>query len=97
MAAAARGSLRNPMRPLSHGLEMPWVLSGCRNSSNLTNEEIYSKNTRYGNSRTGSRNREPEGQDCKADSAWDRCAPEQLPGGAQDRCRWDPAGAKLQG
>src|ERR1700737_2733961 len=75
------------------GLEMPWVLSGYRNSGSLTYETI-SIDTRYGNSRTGNKNREPKGQNCKADSAWDRCAPEQLPGGAQDRCRWDPVRCK---
>src|SRR5271157_2867128 len=74
---------------------MPWVLSGCRESSNLTNERI-SISTHNGNSRTGKRSKRPKGKNCKADSAWNRRAPEGLPGVPQDRC-WGPAtGAELQ-
>src|SRR5271166_3461689 len=74
---------------------MPWVLSGCWESSNLTNERI-SISTHNGNSRTGKRNKRPKGKNCKADSAWNRRAPEGLPGVPQDRC-WGPAtGAELQ-
>src|SRR5271165_5838498 len=74
---------------------MPWVLSGCWESSNLTNERI-SISTHNGNSRTGKRSKRPKGKNCKADSAWNRRAPEGLPGVPQDRC-WGPAtGAELQ-
>src|SRR5271168_4542992 len=73
---------------------MPWVLLGCWESSNLTNERI-SISTHYGNSRTGNRSKRPKGKNCKADSAWNRRAPEKLPGVPQDRCRGPAAGAEL--
>src|SRR5271166_4788818 len=73
---------------------MPWVLSGCWESSNLTNERISLK-THYGNSRTGNTSKRPKGKNCKADSAWNRRTPKWLPGVPQDRC-WGPAaGAEL--
>src|SRR5271168_231552 len=74
---------------------MPWVLSGCWESSNLTNERISLK-THYGNSRTGKTNKRPKGKNCKADSARNRCAPARLPGVPQDRCRGPATGAELR-
>src|SRR5271165_7298303 len=64
---------------------MPWVLSGCWESSNLTNERI-SISTHNGNSRTGKTSKRPKGKNCKADSAWNRRAPEGLSGVPQNRC-----------
>src|ERR1700746_2620847 len=74
---------------------MPWVLSGCWESSNLTNERIFLE-THYGNSRTGNPSKRPKGKNCKADSAWNRRAPEELPGVPQDRCWRPPTGAELR-
>src|SRR5271169_5569508 len=74
---------------------MPWVLSVCWESSNLTNDRI-SISTHNGNSRTGKRSKRPKGKNCKADSAWNRRAPEELRGVPQDLCWGLATGAELQ-
>src|SRR6516165_8318623 len=74
-ASAAPRDRRPPIAVI--GLEMPWVLSGCRNSSNLTYENIPIK-AHYGNGRTGNNSKRPKGKNRKGDLSWDRYARKQL-------------------
>src|SRR6516225_6373499 len=66
---------------------MPWVLSGCRISSNRTNErkQHVGGDTR----RLCKANKGPKGAKGKANRRGYRCAPEGLPGHAQGRQRSD--------
>src|SRR6516225_3355272 len=66
---------------------MPWVLSGCRISSNLTNER---KQHVGGDTRRQCKaNKGPKGTKGKANRRGHGCAPEGLPGDAQGRQRSD--------